>query len=205
MPLQNRVTPEGLVVATPARGTMFGVRGGGFHRHDRTLKARHWASKQWICCVLEFKGRRRALMQPGRFTELFFLDEATAFAAGHRPCFECRRADAIRFAELWSKVHGGHKRAAAPAMDDVLHQQRCSAPGRILEQLAPKELPDGAFVQRHGGPALMSGGRLWPWSFEGYGAAQKPPDYGLPVITPAATIAVMAAGYRPGVHASAAP
>ena len=98
MPLQNRVTPEGEIIATPHRGLMMGNRGGCFHLPDRTLGARRWATRQWIACVLEFKGRHRAaMMQPNRYTELFFLDEATALAAGHRPCFECRRRDAERF------------------------------------------------------------------------------------------------------------
>ena len=103
MPLQNRVRPDGEIIATPHRGLLLGNRGGAFHLPDRTLGTRRWASRQWIACVLEFKGRHRAaMMQPNRYTELFFLDEATALAAGHRPCFECRRRDAERFAALWA-------------------------------------------------------------------------------------------------------
>src|SRR5947199_10356022 len=94
MPLQNRVTPFGELIAISARGTMFGNRGGRFHRDDRTLGARRWASRQWICCVLSFKGRRHSVWGPTSYTDLFFLDEVTALAAGHRPCFECLRADA---------------------------------------------------------------------------------------------------------------
>src|SRR3984893_5330164 len=98
MPLQNRVTPFGELIAVPARGALFGNRGGRFHTDAKTLTARRWASRQWICCVLDFKGRQRDVW--GRFyTELFFLDEPTALAAGHRPCFECRRKDAETFAE----------------------------------------------------------------------------------------------------------
>jgi len=104
MPLPNRVTPSGDLIATPARGTLFGNRGGRFHTDARTLTARRWASRRWICCVLDFKGRQRDVW--GRFyTELFFLDEPTALAAGHRPCFECRRNDAEAFAEGWRKAH----------------------------------------------------------------------------------------------------
>ncbi|MEO1001299.1 MAG: hypothetical protein AAFW69_11970, partial [Pseudomonadota bacterium] len=100
MPLQNRVTPFGEIEADPARGLWLGNRGGRFHRDDRTLGRRRHASRAWIYCVLNFKGRRRAVMGPG-YTELFFLDEPTALAAGHRPCFECQRARAIAFAEAW--------------------------------------------------------------------------------------------------------
>ena len=104
MPLQNRVTPEGEIIATPHRGLLMGNRGGAFHLPDQTLGPRRWATRQWIACVLEFKGRHREVMRPNRYTELFFLDEATALAAGHRPCFECRRSDAERFAELLARA-----------------------------------------------------------------------------------------------------
>jgi len=115
MPLQNRVTPEGEIIATPHRGLMLGNRGGAFHLPDRTLGHRRWATRQWIACVLEFKGRHRvAMMQPNRYTELFFLDEATALAAGHRPCFECRRRDAEHFAALWGQMRGWPAPARAP-------------------------------------------------------------------------------------------
>ncbi len=125
MPLQNRVTPEGEIIATPQRGLMMGNRGGAFHLPDQVLGARRWASKQWIACVLEFKGRHRAaMMQPNRYTELFFLDEVTALAAGHRPCFECRRADAELFAGLWARSFGRRARAHAGEMDEVLQAER---------------------------------------------------------------------------------
>ena len=205
MPLQNRVTPAGDVVAVAARGTMYGNRGGCFHRPDRTLLDRRYANKQWICCVLEFKGRKRPLMRPGLFTELFFLDEATAFAAGHRPCFECRRADAVRYAEIWAQTSGQVGRAAAPAMDERLHLERIDTRGAKLSfaaQLA--DLPDGAMVRHPSGAALLWGRRLYPWSFAGYGtpavlAARTTAE----VLTPRATVAILAAGYRPQVHPSA--
>jgi hypothetical protein len=129
MPLQNRVTPSGEIIATPHRGLMMGNRGGCFHRPDQTLKARRWANRQWIACLLEFKDRRRQLMQPNRYTELFFLDEATALAAGHRPCFECRRASAVRFAELWTKTHHarrprtGHGHNSSPRAHRAVRRQ----------------------------------------------------------------------------------
>src|SRR6478609_10335022 len=120
MSLQNRVTPFGELISTSARGTLMGNRGGKFHAANRTLTSRRWASRQWICCVLDFKNRQRDVW--GRYyTELFFLDEVTAFAAGHRPCFECRRKDAERFALLFS---GKKQRASATAMDKTLHAER---------------------------------------------------------------------------------
>ena len=123
MPLQNRVTPFGELLAVPARGTFFGNRGGRFHTDAKTLTARRWASRQWICCVLDFKGRQRDVW--GRFyTELFFLDEPTALAAGHRPCFECRRKDAEAFAEYWRAAHRLRRRPYAFTMDEVLHRER---------------------------------------------------------------------------------
>src|SRR5690606_39500251 len=120
MPLQNRVTPEGEIIATSARGTMMGNRGGCLHRPDKTLGRRRWVTKQWICCELQFRGRHREVMAPRRYTELFFLDEATAFAAGHRPCFECRRADAPDFARLWANAEGRAERAGAAHLDAVV-------------------------------------------------------------------------------------
>ncbi len=213
MPLQNRVTPTGDIIATPARGALFGNRGGCFHNHDRTLQSRHWASKQWLCCVLDFKGRRRRMMQPGRYTELFFLDEATALAAGHRPCFECRRADATRFAELWLAAHGGEEkygRASAPAMDDILHRARIHAGGERRQRTTTTDnLPDGVFIRLAGDarPHLIVGDNLFPWSPEGYGPpAQRPLAPILSaaeILTPLPTIAVIARGYRPMVHATA--
>ncbi|MFC3133845.1 hypothetical protein ACFOHM_12760, partial [Microbaculum marinum] len=123
-PLQNRVTPSGELVAADARGTVFGNRGGRFHDPaTRTVGRRRWASRQWIVCVLEFRNRRRAVWGDG-YTELFFLDEVTALAAGHRPCFECRRSDAVSFAEAFAAGSGRTMRLRAPEMDAVLHAQR---------------------------------------------------------------------------------
>jgi len=207
MPLQNRVTPEGEIVATPHRGLMMGNRGGAFHRPDRTLGPARWASRQWICCVLAFKGRRRQLMQPHRYTELFFLDEATALAAGHRPCFECRRADAMRFAELWAACHGMATRPSAPDMDRALHGERLSSDKRKASfASALATLPDGTFVRLGGEPDcyLVAGKALLPWSLEGYGAARQRPANGeVQVLTPRSIVAVLSAGYRPMLHPSA--
>jgi hypothetical protein len=182
---------------------MMGNRGGCFHRDDQTLKARRWASKQWICCVLSFKARRRQLMQPGLYTELFFLDEATALAAGHRPCFECRRADAQVFQRLWTETIGRGVMSRAGDMDEVLHAERLVA----ADARAPREvagLPAGAFVRIDQQAYLVAGGgRIRPWSFEGYGAAVAPPRGPVAVLTPPSILTVLSAGFVPRLHPSA--
>ena len=211
MPLQNRVTPKGEIIATPHRGLMLGNRGGAFHLPDRTLGARRWASRQWIACVLEFKGRQRAaMMQPNRYTELFFLDEATALAAGHRPCFECRRRDAERFAALWAEMRGWPAPARAPEMDLALHAERLGAQGQkatYRAQLAA--LPDGAFVRLDEAdaaqPYLIDGDQLLAWTPGGYGAVlPRPRRRDVEVLTPRSIVAVLSAGYRPMLHPTAA-
>jgi hypothetical protein len=211
MPLQNRVTPEGDIIASAARGTMFGNRGGRIHGPDQRLGTKRWHSKQWICCVLAFKGRRRPLMVPNRYTELFFLDEATALSAGHRPCFECRREAAMQFATLWNGTRGLPGRAAAGDMDDQLHRDRVSAQGtRPVWTARCRDLPDAAFVRWPQAPAgspmvgLLRAGRFYSWSFDGYGAALLiAPDTLLEVLTPKSIVAILGAGYRPVLHASA--
>src|SRR6516162_10918638 len=142
MPLQNRVDPFGELLAVPARGTLFGNRGGRFHTDAKTLTARRWVSRRWICCVLDFKGRRRDVW--GRFyTELFFLDEPTALAAGHRPCFECRRKDAEAFAAMWRKAKRLPARPYADEMDVVLHHERLDGRTKRLHRLRIDDLPAG--------------------------------------------------------------
>lgn len=206
MPLQNRVTPEGEIVAIEARGTMMGNRGGAFHRDDRRLGRRRWASRQWICCRLEFKGRHREVMQPARYTELFFLDEATALAAGHRPCFECRRQEAVWFATLWNRVRGRDGRAGAAEMDDVLHPERVDGEGgKPVWRAGWGELPSGAMARHAGHPHLVLAGWLLPWAAGGYGEAlRRPGDGEAEVLTPRAMVAVLSAGYCPILHPSAA-
>jgi hypothetical protein len=212
MPLQNRVTPDGEIIATPHRGLFMGNRGGAFHLPDRSLGARRWASRQWICCVLEFRGRHREVMQPNSYTELFFLDEATALAAGHRPCFECRRADAERFAELWAKVQGRAERERAPAMDEVLHAERVDPPRWKATYRARRgDIPSGTFVRyaRDGDrarPYLVVGNNLLVWHPSGYTSLVIPAEIGeeVEVLTPRSIVAVLSAGYRPILHPSAA-
>ncbi len=196
-PLQNRVTPFGEIVAAPDRGTMMGNRGGCLHDDAQRLRRRRWASRRWICCRLSFKGWHREVMTPRRYTELFFLDEATAFAAGHRPCAECRRADYNAFQAAWRGA-GLPAEAKADAMDLLLHGERLGAKAEI-ESL--HGLPDGAMVARGETAYLVKGGRLYRWSFQGYGA---PRDESGPLrlLTAPAMVKVFAAGYAPGVHAS---
>jgi hypothetical protein len=211
MPLQNRVTPAGEIIATPHRGLMMGNRGGCFHRADQTLTARRWATRTWIACLLKFKGRRRQLMQPNRYTELFFLDEATALAAGHRPCFECRRAAAQRFAELWGKTHRLPKPARAHQMDDILHPERLGPRGAKRTHMAALAgLPDGVFVLHAANGAaprayLVDAYRLLAWSPAGYeDFISRPAQALIEVLTPPSIVAVLSAGYRPMLHPSAA-
>ncbi len=211
MPLQNRVTPEGEIIATPHRGLMMGNRGGAFHLPDRTLGTRRWATRQWIACVLEFKGRHRAaMMQPNRYTELFFLDEATALAAGHRPCFECRRRDAEEFAALWAATRQWPAPARAPEMDLDLHAERVGPQGRKIAYRAELGgLPDGTFVRLEsiaGAQAyLVDGAHLFAWSSGGYQAAvSRPKRREVEVLTPRSIVAVLSSGYRPMLHPSAA-
>lgn len=205
-PLQNRVTPEGEIVAVAARGTLMGNRGGTLHDANRHLGRRLWVSRQWICCKLNFNGRHRVVMAPNRYTELFFLDEATALAAGHRPCFECRREDFLQFARLWAKVHAAPGRATAATMDRVLHAERVDPQGGKASYRADLAgLPDGAMVRWRGIPHLVHGGTLRPWSHAGYGGSFAVPDgTSADVLTPRTMVAVLSAGYSPSLHPTAA-
>jgi hypothetical protein len=204
VPLQNRVDPFGELIETPARGLLFGNRGGRFHRDDRTLGKRRWASRQWICCVLQFKQRRHAVWHDG-YTDLFFLDEVTAFAAGHRPCFECRRADAKAFAESWAKS----KRSAvprAPAMDLMLQSERLDGRAKRTHDMPLNDLPDGAFVTLSGQPHVafaLRGAYLLRWSERGYVQKINRPRGVVEVLTPPSIVGVLAAGYRPQWHPTA--
>lgn len=202
MPLQNRVGPFGELFADAARGTMMGNRGGKFHRDDRTLGARRWASRQWICCVLEFKGRQRDVW--GRYyTELFFLDEVTALAAGHRPCFECRRAEAEAFRAAWVEGTGIKKPPSAPEMDVVLQKERLDSHAKRLHRVAAKDLPDGAMVSVESAAFAVKGGELLHWTPIGYGERRELPRTGkLDVLTPPSMLAALREGYVPRWHES---
>jgi len=210
-PLRNRVSPFGELIATPARGTLMGNRG-RLHDHDRRVVRRVVPSyRAWVTCLLQFGGRRRVVMAPDRYTELFFLDEATALAAGHRPCGECRRADFQRFKALWLTANRDRNLGADAligAIDRELHGDRLAPDGRARTYRAElSALPDGAFVVGPGGdePLLYWRGRLVPWSPAGYGASQAARrDQPVTVITPWSTVATIAAGYVPAVHPSVA-
>lgn len=200
MPLQNRVTPFGELIATPARGMLMGNRGGRLHDNARKLTARRWVSKQWICCRLEFNNRRRRVWGDS-YTELFFLDEVTAFAAGHRPCFECRRKDAERFAALFGL---GGERATASVMDEQLHAERLDGRAKRRHRLILDTLPDGALIARGDGAFAVTGDRILRWSPGGYSASEPRPHGAIvDVLTPPAILAVLARGYAPLLHPSA--
>jgi hypothetical protein len=207
MPLTNRVTPEGEIIAAAARGTVMGNRGGRLHRADKTLGGRRWVNKAWIVCRLSFNGRQREVMSPSSYTELFFLDEATAFAAGHRPCFECRRQDAVRFAELFAGgPEGPGGRARAVAIDEMLHGERLTAGGeKATFEAFAGSLPAGTMVRHAGAAWLIPGdGRMLAWTPRGYGREMAVPTIAaVTVLTPRHTVGVLSAGYCVGIHASA--
>jgi hypothetical protein len=203
VPLQNRVTPTGEIIATSHRGLFVGNRGIIHDPATRTLLRRRWSTPAWLTCVLEFRGRRREVMARRSWTELFFLDEATAFAAGHRPCFFCRRDDANRFRAAWEK---GNRATSVHAtdIDRVLHAERLDHGGKRLHPLSapPAELPDGAMVLQGDESFLITQGRAFQWSPGGYRAAQLAGE-GLMLLTPPSTMRALVAGYRPVLHPSA--
>jgi hypothetical protein len=200
-PLPNRVTPLGVLVAEPARGLLMGNRG-RLHDDARRLTGRGWTTRAWVCCRLELGGRHREGMAPGRYTELFFPDEATALAAGHRPCGECRRHSHRLFVGLWSAVTGDAPRAAA--IDARLHRERIPlGAGRPLWRARLDRLPLGTMVEAGGGPCLVADDGLRPWTFGGYGPPLTGPTAaGVRVITPPTAVAVLRAGYPVGLHPS---
>jgi hypothetical protein len=183
MPFQNRVTPLGELIATPERGLVYGNRGRLHDEHGEIR--RQWQVKRWISCRLEFRGRYRAggPMAPNGYTGLFFLDEATALAAGHRPCAECRNADYRSFLALTGA-------SGADELDEMLHTER----GR-LHETELDELPDGAFVLLDGEPWLVFDSELWRWSPGGYSARR--PRFSGPVdaVTPPTSLHVLASGW----------
>jgi hypothetical protein len=197
MPLQNRVTPLGEVIATPERGLVYGNRG-CLHDDQGEIRRSH-STRRWIACQLRFRRRRRRpLVVPGRYTGLFFLDDATALAAGHRPCAECRRTDYVRLTELWAALHPGQK--GADAIDAQLHAERFDPASRKrrLRDAGYAELPDGAFVLHGGVPCLVLGARLMPWSPGGYVEERRRPRRGQAILlTPPSLVALLADGWAP--------
>lgn len=191
MALQNRVLPTGEIVADPARGLFTGNRG-CLHDEQKRLGKARWKGRAWIICELEFKGWKRQVMTPRSWTELFFLDEAVALAAGHRPCALCRRGAYRAYREAW----GGHP--AAVDMDAALHGARLGE--RVWQDC--EGLPDGVFVAVAGQSFLLFGNKMWPFAPAGYGGAVARVRGRVEVVTPAPTVAVLRAGYRPILHGS---
>jgi hypothetical protein len=203
MPLQNRVTPTGDIVATAHRGMFTGNRGIIHDPRTKTLLKRRWASRAWLTCVCEFKGRRREVMGGRSWTELFFLDEATAFAAGHRPCFFCRRDDANRFRRAW-EAGNGVSNVHADDIDIVLHRERLEGSSKRLHALPMRllGLPDGAMVQVDEASFLIAKGKALTWSPAGYREAKGAIEAAM-LLTPPSTLRALSAGYRPVLHPSA--
>ena len=194
MPLQNRVQPTGDILVHPARGRFMGNRG-ILHDTGQRLSHRRWRHKAWVCCRLAFKNRRRPLMAPGAYTELFFHDEAVALAAGHRPCGECRRSDFTAF--LAAADHSG----PVAEFDAQLHAARV-VPRRFAQRRSEVDaasLPDGAFLLLETGPALIWEEALHPFAPDGYRAPTSRPSGRVTCLTPAPTLAALHAGYRPEI------
>ena len=205
VPLQNRVDPFGAIRAAPERGLFTGNRGVVHDPATRTLLKRRWTTKAWIVCALAHPCglTRRPMGRNGPaggagWTELFFLDEVTALAAGHRPCFYCRREAALSFRACFA-AGTGMAAPDAPAMDDMLHRQRLASDG-VAPFLAPDEaadLPDGAMIAIDGRAHAIRGARALPWHFSGYDAPRPLPRARVQLLTPPATVAALRAGYRP--------
>jgi len=202
MPLQNRVTPFGEILAIPERGMFTGNRGIIHDPATRSLLPRRWTTKAWIVCRCDYMGVRREVMGGRSWTELFFLDEATALAAGHRPCFFCRREAAERFQSCWALGNGG-TRPRAPRMDARLHVERLDGRSKRLHPLpgAVSELPDGAMVAAREVAFLIAGGRAFRWAPAGYESAEPAPADAR-LLTPPSTVRALAAGFRPILHPS---
>ena len=202
MPLQNRVTPMGDILAIPERGSFTGNRGILHDARTRTLSKRRWTGKAWLICSLHWRGVRRAVMGGRSWTELFFLDEATALAAGHRPCFLCRRAEARAYQARFPTAEGIPPRAWE--IDHALHAERLDGRRKRLHPLTAgaAELPDGAMILQDGAPHLILGALAFPWSPAGYGEPVRPSDDSK-LITPPSTVSVLGAGFRPHIHETA--
>jgi hypothetical protein len=200
MPLQNRVDPFGNLFRTPVRGTMMGNRGGQLHNSDREI-VRNYKSRRWITCVLEFRGRRRTVMSERRYTELFFLDEAVAFAAGHRPCAECRRERFNAFKDAWRRARNLDSLPFADEMDLELHPARLDRREKVTYEAAIDSLPDGCFVQINGRAYVVWKDALLLWTPGGYTRREtRPVDLTVPVLTPEPIVRCLIHGYNPEIH-----
>jgi len=202
MPLQNRVTPFGDVVVDPHRGLFTGNRGIIHDPATRTLLKKRWSNPAWLICVCEFRGRRRKVMGGRSWTELFFLDEATALAAGHRPCFYCRRDDANRFRACWEEGNGVAN-VLAPDIDAVLHRERFVSSKRLHAMpSAAGRLPDGTMIAVEREAFVVSKGKPLRWTFGGYQTTETPIRDAM-LSTPPSTLRALASAYRPVLHPSA--
>ena len=208
MPYQNRVTPFGELERSSARGLMMGNRG-ILHAEDGSIGVSRWKHKTWIICVLSFKGRHRRVMSPNRYTELFFLDEAVALAAGHRPCWECRHADADRFTRAWRAGNGiaAGTPLRAHDIDETLHPARVDRRRRqIRTRQRIEDLPDGCLIEHPDHPDtawLLRNGWLHRWTHGGYRESEKRGTGMVTLLTPVPTMHALRAGYQPMVHPSA--
>ena len=202
MALRNRVTPFGEIVAIPERGTMMGNRG-VLHNPQRTI-VRDWQVRRWIACRLEFRGRHRQVMQPDRYTELFFLDEASALADGHRPCAECRIDDYRAFQSIWRDVHSTQD-ASADSMDRVLQSERRSGPfAKRTFRASLASLPNGTYVEVDSRAWLVLDDALLAWSGDRYvDHVRRPGDRQVAVLTPLSIVEALRRGYKPGLHPTA--
>jgi hypothetical protein len=207
MPLQNRVDPWGRLHAVPDRGTLLGNRG-IIHNHAREIVAQ-WRTKAWITCQLAWKGWRRTLMRPGSWTELFFLDEATAFAAGHRPCAYCRRARFTEFKTAWLAANPAVIASAAPRIaeiDNILHAERArKGGGKVTYDEQWRALPDGTMIELDAAAYVVWKRQLLKWAFNGYSRSEMPwpSQQTVHVLTPVSIVRTFRHGFQPGVHESA--
>ncbi len=204
MPLQNRVDPAGELFRTSSRGTMMGNRGGVIHNSDREI-VRRFKSRRWITCVLEFRGRHRIVMSERRYTELFFLDEAVAFAAGHRPCAECRHERFNAFRETWRRSRGQTTLPFADDMDLELHPARIGLRGeKVTYDAELGSLPEGCFVRFEGHAYLVHDDALLLWTPEGYRQrADIDKNLIMTVLTPKPVVECFRQGYKAEIHESA--
>jgi hypothetical protein len=200
MMLQNRVDPQGNLIKASARGAWLGNRG-QLHGNGKSI-LRPFKHKAWIICLLEFKNRHRAVMSPGLWTELFFLDEATAFAAGHRPCFECRREDANSFKAAWltgNPQYGFDKKTSIGKIDDVIHAERIGSDGqKVTFEADIDSLPNGTFILLHEQPYMLANKVIYYWTPAGYKKPQAQPEAEtVAVLTPRSVVNAFIAGYLP--------
>jgi hypothetical protein len=198
--LQNRVNPKGEIIRTAARGAWMGNR--GLLHNDRKEIVRPFRLLAWITCVLTFKDRKRVVLSPGLYTELFFLDEATAFSAGHRPCYECRREDYKRFKQYWllgNPVHHFNEKTSITAIDAILHKERLGAGNsKVTFRAELSELPDGTFIMLDERPFLIKGDLLYPWTPGGYDTGiARPLNMEVAVLTPSSIVNTFKVGYVP--------